>query len=661
MKRQPLPPAQNPQRCLPPANRPGNPLARPVWICVLLAAITAAVYWPAVGFDFVNYDDPEFITLNPHVPGGLTWENIRWAFGTGLGGSWMPLTWLSYMLDVEWFGPTAAGMHLTNIVLHAANTVLTFLLFRRLTGMHWASAVLAGMFGLHPLHVESVAWVAERKDLLSTLFWSLAIWMYADFAQKPAAGLRRWLNEYTLALIFSALGLMCKPMVVTLPFALLLLDGWPLRRFTWDNLFTGPTALTGLMLEKIPFFLLAAATSALTFFVQGPAVAPLADLPVSARISNALVGYVRYLGKTFWPVNLANPYPMIWHWPGDEVFAAGALLAGLSVLAVLTARKWPHGLAGWLWFLVTLLPVIGLVQVGLQSMADRYTYVPLLGVFWIVIWGVAGVSARWRASGGAVACAAVLMLGICAMRTRTQLNYWRDGEALFRHTIALTKDNFVALDGLGWALYDKGKLDEAVFYFLKSLEARPGYASALDGLKTALTRLDTGNAISHRVPEPATRIAADCAKGHNTLGLSLAANGKMDAAITHFRKALFYEPDYLNARCNLADALLLQGRLDEAIGQSEQVLQRSPHYPIANHILGLALLKQGRWSEAAAHLREAVQYKPDFADAHYYLGLALAGLGQRDEAIAQLKESLRLNPKEPGALEKLNQLENAAQ
>jgi tetratricopeptide (TPR) repeat protein len=636
-------------------------LARPLWTGVLLAIITAVVYWPVVGFDYVNYDDPLFITGNPHVLGGFTMENVRWAFGTDLGGNWIPLTWLSYMLDVEWFGPTAAGLHLTNILLHAANTVLVFLLFRRLTGTHWQSAVLAGLFGLHPLHVESVAWVAERKDVLSTLFWLLAIQAYARYAQKMAAGSKHWLNEYFLALSFFALGLMCKPMVVTLPFVLLLLDYWPLRRIESGKIFAHRATLSRLICEKIPFFMLTAIASVLTIFVQlqDRAVESLANRTVDARVSNALVAYARYLAKTFWPVDLANPYPLTRHWPWGQVLAAGALVIGLSVWAVLAARKRPYGLVGWLWFLGTMIPVIGLIQVGVQSMADRYTYIPLLGVFWIVVWAAADLITRWQPPGKVVALATLLVLGTCAARTRDQLDYWRDGESLFRHAIATTRNNFIAFDGLGWALYNKGQLDEAVFYSLKSLEIRPRYEDALKNLGNALARLDADNADTNNPHTLARRTRTDYAIAHNTLGVGLAMNGKPDDAILHFQKALLYDPDHVSARSNLGYTLALQGRLDEAIGQCEQILRRSPHNPAANNVLGFAFLKQGQWDEAVAHLREALQYQPDNAEAHFNLGQAQAGLGRRDEAIAHFKEALRLNPNYRDAREQLNKLESA--
>ena len=661
MKKRTSPLAQKSRHDPQPANGLFDLLARPLWTGVLLAIITAVVYWPAIGCDYVNYDDPEFAATNPHVLGGLTWQNVRWAFGTGVGGNWMPLTWLSYMLDVEWSGPAATGLHLTNILLHSTNTVLVFLLFRRLTGAHWQSAVLAGLFGLHPLHVESVAWVAERKDVLSTLFWLLAIWMYARFARKPAAGFPRWSNEYFLALMFFAFGLMCKPMVVTLPFVLLLLDYWPLRRIEPGDVFTHRVKLARLLVEKIPFFMLAAAASALTLVTQRLSIVPVTAFPVGMRISNVLVAYARYLGKTFWPVDLANPYPLNEPWSWGQVLAAGALVMGLSAWAVWTARKRPYGLVGWLWFLGTMIPVIGLVQVGMQSMADRYTYIPLLGVFWIVVWAAAELITRWRLSGRVVALATLMVLGTCAARTRVQLDYWRDGESLFRHAIATTRNNVVAYDGLGWACLNKGRLDEAVYYYLKCLEMRDNYGPALDHLDDALARLEAANAAANHPPAPAGLTKLDYANAHNILGLKLAFNGKLDEAVKHFRRALEYEPDNINARSNLAHALALQGRSEEAIAQCEQILRRSPHNPQVHFILGLAFLKQGRPGEAAAHLRETLQYQPDNVEVLMNLGQALAALGQRDEAVAHFKEALRLAPNYQDAREQLNKLEGLPQ
>jgi tetratricopeptide (TPR) repeat protein len=655
-------PIQTPRHNQQVASRFLNLLAGPFWTGLLLAIITVVVYWPAVGFDFVNYDDPQFVYENPHVLGGLTWENVRWALGTGIDGNWIPLTWLSLMLDVECFGPTAAGLHLTNILLHSANTVLIFLLFRRLTGAHWQSAVLAGLFGLHPLHVESVAWVAERKDVLSTLFWALAVWMYARVAAKPAGSVSKS-RGYLPALFFFALGLMSKPMLVTLPFVLLLLDYWPLRRIEAGDFHTCRVTLFRLVREKIPFFLLAAIVAVLTFVIQlhNHAVHTLADRTAGMRIANALISYARYLAKTFWPADLIAPYPLPRHWPWGQVLVAAALLVGVSVLAIGTARKRPYVLAGWLWFLGTMIPVIGLVQVGAQAMADRYTYIPLLGVLWIVIWASADLIARRQPPRLVVVLAALLVLGTCTVRTRAQLDYWRNSETLFHHAIARTTNNYIAFDRLGRNSLDNQRVDEAVSYLLQSLAIAPRFKHALNNLDEALARVDAFQAITNHPPAPWKLNDADCAHAHDILGSGLAMIGKLDDAIAHFRKALLYDPHDVKARGNLGYALFLQGHLEEAAGQCEQVLQQSPDNPPVHNVLGLALLKQGKWDPAATHLRIALQSQPNNVETHVKLGQALAALGQRDEAIAQFKEALRLNPNYREAREQLNKLEGPPQ
>ena len=422
---------------------------------------------------------------------------------------------------------------------------------------------------------------------------------------------------------------MCKPMVVTLPFVLLLLDYWPLQRIKPGNISVYRATLTRLIGEKIPFFIFAAIASAITIFVQHQdrAMESLASRPIGMRLANALVAYARYLEKTFWPVDLANPYLLTTHLPWGHVLIAGALLMGLSVWTILTVRERSYALVGWLWFLGTMVPAIGLLQVGVQSMADRYTYIPLLGVFWIVVWVAADLIGRWRLPGGIAALVTLLVLGTCIARTRVQLDYWRNGESLFRHTIATTSNNFVAFQGLGVALCNQGRLDEAVGYYLKALEFRPSNKNMLTNLNEALIQIDILKATTNRSPAPGWPAGVDYANAHNILGLGLAMNGNLDDATLHFRKALLYEPDNVNAGINLSYALVLQGRLDEAV----------------------------------IHLREALQYEPGNAEAHFNLGQALAQMGQRNEAMAHYKETLRLGPNHPGAREQLNQLEGRSQ
>jgi hypothetical protein len=381
--------------------------------CLLLFLVTLACYWSVVSCDFITYDDPDYFAANPHVQAGVTMKGVVWAFRTDHLSSRYPLTWLSFMLDAELFGKGASGPHLTNLLLHLANTVLMFLLLRRLTGAHWRSAVVAALFALHPLRVEPVAWISERKGLLSTLFWLLSVWAYAravagekwrvtkpeelTVASDSSLVTRHSSRFYWLALLFFACGLMSKPMVVTLPFALLLLDYWPLGRIDLSMIRSQPSTLLRLVLEKIPFFALAAASCAVTFWVNrkfGNMVA-LADTSMSARIENTFISYARYVGKTFWPVNLALPYPLSGHWPWGAVVCATLLLVALTVVAFWLGWRRPYVLVGWFWFLGTLVPVIGLIQWGSQAMADRFTYVPLIGLFIILAWGAGELAARW--------------------------------------------------------------------------------------------------------------------------------------------------------------------------------------------------------------------------------------------------------------------------
>ena len=476
-------------------------LANPVFLCLLLAAVTLAVYWPVMRCDFVDYDDPAYFMFNHHVQAGLTLNNVTWSFGTTATGNWHPLTWLSLMLDETLFGKSPAGPHFTNLLLHVANTVLLFLLFRRLTGAVWRSALVAALFALHPLHVESVAWISERKDVLSTFFGLLALWAYARFVQKSevrsqksevenqVSGLRLSTSGYYwLALLFFSLGLMSKPMLVTLPFLMLLLDWWPLQRFTISKL---RTTASRLILEKIPFFVLSAISCVVTFIVQQKegSVVAWVNLSTAGRVENASVSYTRYLGKTFWPFGLANPYPHPGHWELWVVIFSMVLVVGLTVAAVWVGRKCPYVAVGWLWYLGTLFPVIGLVQVGIQSIADRYTYVPLIGVFMILAWGLDEAGANRRLPRQLLVVIALLLLVASGLRTRNQLSYWQNSGTLFNHTLAVTGNNSTAYSALGSYLLRQGRSMEATNYYIKSLQIHPDNPDVIFNLGNALTKL----------------------------------------------------------------------------------------------------------------------------------------------------------------------------
>ncbi len=612
----------------------------PVWLMTaLLVLVTIALYWPATRYDFVSLDDPEFVTENPHVQGGLNWEGVKWAFcNTEQAAYWAPLMWLSHLLAWQLFGSNAWGHHLINVLLHGANTALVFLVFRRMTGAAWRSLVLAALFGLHPLRVESVAWITERKDVLSTLFWMLTLWAYVKYVEAGQARNSKSSMWYGAALVMFVLGLMSKPMLVTVPCVLLLLDYWPLQRFK-------PNRARQLVMEKIPFFALTAAASVVTFVVQkhGGAVAMVEDLPLGARIGSALISYCRYLGKLFWPTDLAVFYPHPRYWPMEQVLLAGVLIAGISVLLFVKRRRYPFLLMGWLWFVGTLVPVIGLVQVGEQTMADRFTYVPSLGVLIMAIWGAYELTRRWRYQVMVLSVAGCVAIVLCLGLTRQQLGYWKDSETLFQHALEVTENNYLAHKALGGALLKKGQIDEAISQYQEAILLIPGYAEAHYNLGNALGRQgQIDEAISQF--QEAIRLKPDYAEAYNNLGIALGRQGQIDEAIRQFREAIRLKPDYADAHNNLGTALGRQGQIDEAISQYREAIRLKPDYADAHNNLGIALGRKGQTDEAINQFQEAIRLKPDYADAHYNLGAALAVNGQIEEAINQFREVIRLRP-----------------
>ncbi|MGA2787913.1 MAG: tetratricopeptide repeat protein [Verrucomicrobiota bacterium] len=612
-------------------------LRRLLPVSLLLAAVTLAVYWPVTSHDFVNCDDGLYVTDNEHVRGGLTLAGIRWAFGALDAANWHPVTWLSHMLDVTLFGMNPEAHHLMNALFHSANVVLLFAWLWRMTGARWRSAMVAALFALHPLHVESVAWVAERKDLLSTCFGFLSLFCYAGYVQKrskvagrePGAkaasisSTRSGSFDYILAFLFLALGLMSKPMLVTWPFLMLLLDYWPLRRFepTTSKARESqadtrlPTVWT-LVREKMPFLFLSLASSIITVIAQanGRAVLSLKQLPFDERLGNALISYARYLGKMFWPVNLVMPYPFPEHWPAAAVISSSLLVVSLSVGAFWFRRRWPFLSVGWFLFLGLLIPVIGILQVGAQSMADRYTYVPLVGIFIIVVWGVDAILIRWRLPQALGVLGAGLVLAGCVILTRNQLSYWQDSETLLRHTIAATKDNAFACYDLGCYLEDKGQDSAALEYFQRAVRISPNYTKSL-----------------------------------NNIGKILANEGHLDEAIQYYNRALQSDPDHLSALNNLGAALADKHQFTEATAMYEKVLRLDPNFVYARYNLGVALEAEGRWEEAVGQYTEALRLKPDYWQAHNCLGYLLMLHGRRDEAVSHFLESLRLNPNQADA------------
>jgi protein O-mannosyl-transferase len=596
-----------------PRTSPGPAAWQPSpWLVgILLVAVTFLVFWPVTRAEFLNYDDPDYFTSNPHVLGGLTGGNIAWAFTTGHAGNWHPLTWLSLMLDVECFGKGPAGPHFTNLWLHAFNAVLLFLLLRRWTGASGPSLATAALFALHPLHVESVAWVAERKDVLSLGLGLLSLWAYTTHVRQgrpPAAS-----RAYWIALLFLALGLMSKPMLVTLPCVMLLLDWWPLNRFEGRDL---RSAARGLLVEKLPFFGLAAASSVITYLVQqqSGAMTSLARLNTGDRLANAFVSYARYLGKVFWPEPLATPYPHPGQWPPASVALGVGLVAGLTLIAVRLARRHPFVFTGWGWFAGTLVPVIGVIQVGSQAMADRYTYLPSIGLFVLLAWGAETCGRRWNLPRAALG----LMLGVALLaagaQTRRQLGHWQNSETLFRHALAVTPANHVAANNLGTHLSSRGRMPEALEAFLLAYSFKADNADTLYNLGNAFTRLGRAED-AVRAYEQALALAPGRAEAMNNLGFALASLMRYDEAVTWLKRSLDLKPDSVDAHNNLAGVHFFLNQFEEAVRQYQEAARLAPENPQIQSNLGDALVRLGRLAEAVQCYQTVLRLKPDDARA----------------------------------------------
>ena len=599
----------------------------------LLALATVAVYTPLRHHAFVDYDDTLYVTDNPEVQRGLTVEGLRYAFRADVAGNWHPLTILSHMLDCEIFGLNAGEHHLTSLALHVVDAELLLLVLTRMTGALWPSAWVAALFALHPLHVESVAYVAQRKDVLSTTFLLLTIAAYARYAVHPGPG------RYAVVLACFTLGLAAKPMLVTLPFVLLLLDLWPLGR-------ARPSTALRLVVEKLPLLALSAADSAITmaFQARSGAVGSLGAYPLGMRVANALTSTVVYLGQTLWPVHLACFYPYPASIPPWRVAGAVCLLLAVTGLALYARRRAPYLLVGWLWYLGTLVPVIGLVQVGLQARADRYTYVPLIGIFIMVAWGARDLALSVaRRNGGAVAGLAVLTVAACAVVSRAQVGTWRDSTALFTHAIAVTDGNFLAHNNLGLARQRAGDLDGAETELREALRLAPDYVDAHFNLGLTLEREGRLDAAAAEYAEVLRR-APGHARALASLGSVRRQLGDLDGAVADLRSALALDPDLVEAHANLGAVLRARGDLRGAAAEYAAALRLEPALPEAHNNLGNVLAQEGRLDEAARHYEAALAARPDFADAHYNLGNVRAARGDLAGAIAEFSAALALRP-----------------
>jgi len=657
------------------------------FVALLLTVLTIGFYWQVHNCDFVNYDDNVYVTENSNVQSGVSVENIGWAFTTGSLRNWHPVTWLSLMLDYQLFGLNPRAFHITNLFFHTASGLLLFLALNQMTGKIWRSGFAAALFALHPVHVESVAWIAERKDVLSTFFLMLTILAYVRYAKCP--GVSRYLS---VAAAFS-LGLLSKAMLVTLPFVLLLLDYWPLERFQIGKLkgakktqkAVSPKAIYkqatffDLVKEKMPLFILSAVFSIITYVIQqeGGTMRSLEMIPLGSRIANAFVSYISYIQKMIAPIRLAVLYPH----PGSKLPLAYALIAGVVLLvitiAVIRYRKGrPYLVVGWLWYIGTLVPVIGLVQVGGQAMADRYSYVPLTGLFIIIAWGVPEVLSRWRYRKIVLASAGCLIISVLAVLTALQVQHWKNSITLFEHAVAVTNDNYTAHNNLATALDDDGQSQAAVAHYLKALAINQNYIKA---------RYNLGNAFMHtgRIDEAVLhwnevlRLDGDHTGAHNNIAVVMSRQGKFKEAAEHYRHILRVRPGNAEAEKNLAvaienqqdmeqalkhyeraNSLAQSGKFEEAVRFYSRALEINPKFVMAHNNLGNVYLLQGEFEKSLEHYSKAIEIAPDFAESHYNLGVLFQKQGETNQAAAEYRRALESDPAHQKARKGLDELLN---
>jgi protein O-mannosyl-transferase len=582
-------------------------------MCIALCLSTFAIYAQVAGNGFVAYDDDQYVYENAHLKSGLTLTGVKWAFTTFYYANWHPLTWLSHMLDYQLFGLNAGGHHVVNLLLHLCSVILLFLVFVKMTRKPWRSFMIAAIFAIHPLHVESVAWISERKDVLSTFFGLLTLLFYVRYVDAPSKGRYAWVVSAL------TLGLLSKPMLVTMPFVLLLIDLWPLRRIGWP---LNVSKFGRLVAEKALFFLLIIPVSVFTFLAQQQygAVASLVHLSLPARLGNASIAYVNYLGKAFLPLNLAVLYP-IQTPPVQNAIGALLLVLAITCAAVYWAKHRPWFLVGWLWYLGMLVPVIGLIQVGAQSIADRYMYLPLVGISMAIVWEAAELTSRrhnLRNVAAGLAALVLLALGIMAYR---QTELWKSSRTLFEHTVAVTKGNYIINNNLGVILAGEGKNSEAIAHYRQALAFNPDYSEAHANL------------------------------GHELLGI-----GNYPESFTQLSLALKSKPDQPIAQGDLGTLLAAQGKFEESERHLEASLRIAPANPNLQGNLCYVLQRLGKFEDAISHCNEALRLSPDLIDARYNLATALMGEGKNDEAVAELKKVLASRPKYPGATEAMQKL-----
>jgi tetratricopeptide (TPR) repeat protein len=642
------------------------------FICLGLALAVGIVFGQTVRYEFINYDDDLYIYENPAVTGGFDLHKIAWVFmhNNGFDG-WFPLTDVSHMLDWQFYGPNAGGHHLTNVLLHTATVILLFLVLQKTTGATWRSAFVATFFAIHPLRVESVAWVAERKDVLSGLFFVLTLWMWARYAQKrPVAEIqkssagkfpwfpdpRQWTLDYCLALVFFALGLLSKPMLVTLPFILLLLDRWPLNRMSHLAVYPPRLRLQawlGLILEKTPFLLFSVAMCMVTVLSQKTLVLMAKTSSLSWRLGNILQAYVDYMKHMVYPAGLHLLYsPPETHLEIVSLVLSILILGFISAGTIVGRRKYPYLMVGWLWYLGMFVPVIDIVQVGVQARADRYTYLPQIGLYIVIVWGTVELCGSWRFRRVVLGSAAGIIVAALMTTAYVQTKYWKNSVSLWEQTLAYTPQSYIAHCNLGIVLANQGQLDEAIQHFDRALQFKPDDLKVYNNLgKVLMAQGKLNEAV--QAFDRAQQINPEDATAWNNLGVAFAAQGKPDEAIQHYERSLRIQPNYVDALYNLGNALMTQGRLDEAAHEYEQALQLNPNFAEVHCNFGLVLARQGKLDEAVQHYNRAIQLKSDYADARNNLAGLLAAQQKMNEAAQYYEQALQINPNNVDALNNL--------
>lgn len=611
------------------------------FICLFLTVSTLSVYHQVRDFEFVNLDDSVYVSDNEHVTQGLSFKNIRWALTAEVAANWHPLTIISHMLDCGLYGLNPGHHHLTSLFFHIANSLLLFLVLKRMTGALWQCAFVAALFALHPLHVESVAWVSERKDVLSTFFMMLALWAYARYVERPGV------KTYIPVAVFFVLGLMSKPMLVTLPFVLLLLDLWPLNRLQFEKTI-GPAytqealSLSRLVFEKIPLFALSAASCIVTYLYQqsGGSVVSVFTYPLYKRVVNAFVSYIHYLLKMIWPFKLAAFYPNLDSIPLWQACGAIALFALITFFALRSYKRYPLIFVGWFWYVGTLMPVIGLVQVGEQAMADRYTYIPLIGIFIMIAWGVPELLTRFKFKTKLLAALSSIIILVLIPITWLQVGVWANSISLFKHAIKVTDKNYFALNNLAFPLVNQGRIDEAIIHLKEALKIYPGYAKAHYNLGVLLERKGKAeNAIRQYLL--ALRTDPSSKGTHTALGSVLATQGNYEKAIEHLNKGF---DDPVKALLRMGDVLFSSGHEIEAAHYYALLLEKDPDSLHAHYSLGSIFAKQGDLKKAEVHFKEAIRIDNNFAEGHTNLGYVMLQQGNEDEGIRNFYEAIRIDP-----------------